>query len=51
MSIKQLSENLDLSPETIVESIVFKKSSLGNPTHTLILTEKRIILQKQTRMK
>ena len=47
MSIKQLSENLDLSPETIVESIVFKKSSLGNPTHTLILTEKRIILQNK----
>jgi len=47
MSIKQLSENLGLSPETIVESIVFKKSSLGSSTNTLVLTEKRIILQKK----
>jgi hypothetical protein len=46
----QLSNNLGfypLEPETIVESIVFKKSSLGNSAHILVLTEKRIILQKK----
>ena len=48
--MQQLSKNLSLcalEPETIVESIVFKKSSLGKSTYTLILTEKRIILQKK----
>ena len=46
--MQQLSNNLGfypLEPETIVESIVFKKSSLGNSAHILVLTEKRIILQ------
>ena len=48
--MQQLSKNLSLcalEPETIVESIVFKKSSLGKSTYTLSLTEKRIILQKK----